>query len=48
MGDRLGVAGALSAVNGQYKELATRFAGDNLSNFIYNNGAGKDFGISYE
>jgi len=48
MGDRLGVAGALSAVNGQYKELATRFAGDNLSSFIYNNGAGKDFGISYE
>lgn len=48
MGDRLGVDGAISAVNGQYKELATRFAGDELTKFIYNNGAGKDFGISYE
>ena len=48
MGDRLGIQGALSAVNGQYKDLKQRFAGDTLTNFIYNNGAGKDFGISYE
>ena len=46
-GKRLGVAGALSALGPSHAELSTRFAGDNLNKFIYNNGEGVDLTYGY-
>ena len=39
-GDRQGVKGAISALGGTYKDLKQRFAGDRLTQYIYNNGDG--------
>ena len=46
-GKRLGVAGALSALGPSHADLKARFAGDELSKFIYNNGDGVDSTFSY-
>lgn len=46
-GKRLGVAGATSALGPSYKQLNKRFAGDELTKFIYNNGDGVDLNYNY-
>ena len=46
-GKRLGIAGATSALGKSYGQLNKRFAGDELSKFIYNEGDGVDLMYDY-
>lgn len=46
-GKRLGIAGATSALGKSYDQLNKRFAGDELSKFIYNEGDGVDLMYDY-
>lgn len=46
-GSRVSVEGATSALGDSYNLLNARFAGDNLSKFIYNNGEGVDLTYNY-
>ena len=46
-GSRVWAEGATSALGDSYIDLNTRFAGDDLSKFIYNNGEGVDLTYGY-